>query len=188
MVLLIFSFLCFGPITVPVFSELGNKILNREEILEENEKPEVETEEVEEPEKEQILQTEEIEEAEEKSGEVVEKNFVTTTKPIVEPVVEEPVGPDCSEETILEYAKGYCKANYFLTRTIGINIDIPSLSSPLLKPKVDELEYQKGKLMECNIDAKTYIRNWSHGVDVCIDALYFRSTIYNSGINREGLF
>lgn len=70
-VLAVFSFLLFGPVTVPVFSELGDKILNKTEVVEEQEleedTPEV-AEEEEEPE-------EEVEEPEK----VIEKEVTTTT-------------------------------------------------------------------------------------------------------------
>lgn len=180
-VLTILSFLAFGPIKVPIFSELANRILNTEEESQVNEEPE----ELEKTNEDPIQETEEVEVIEQ----VVEKKTTIPTKPSPKPTPEEPTGPDCSEETILKYAQEYCKYNYALTRLIKIaNIEDPSLSYPPLKPTVDAIESQKSKLRDCNVDAKAYIRNWSQPAGICVDPMYYSSPMYFKNINIEGLF
>jgi hypothetical protein len=182
-VLAVFSFLLFGPITVPVFSQLGDNILNREEVqLEEVEY----VEEVEEEPDEEIVE-EDVEEEEPDEEEVVEKNVATTSKPTPDPEPPPETGPDCSEEAILQYASEYCRNNYRLTGRLG-ELHTDDLTNPLLGTRIEDLEYSKAKLKECNVDAKTYIRNWPSGAKVCVDAMYFYSPLYYKRINEEGLF
>ena len=85
LVLSLFSFLLFSPFEIPAFSQLGEKILRREEVREEN--PDIIIEEEEQPELEEVA--EEIEEETEESKKVVEKEVTTTTpKPAPKPAPE----------------------------------------------------------------------------------------------------
>lgn len=84
-VLAVFSFLLFGPVTVPVFSELGDKILNNTEIVEVEEEPKEDmVEEVEEPEEETKEETKEPEENVERKV-TTTPTKTTTPKPTPEP-------------------------------------------------------------------------------------------------------
>jgi cytoskeletal protein RodZ len=83
-VLAVFSFLLFGPVTVPVFSELGDKILNKTEVVEEQELEE-DTPEVAEKEEEPEEEVEEPEKVVEKEVATTTPTKTTTPKPTPEP-------------------------------------------------------------------------------------------------------
>jgi len=132
----LFSFLLFSPFEVPAFSQLGDKILGREEVQEEEpEKEEV----VEEPEEEE--EPEEIEEPKEEEEEkVVETQRVYVQQqapppppPAPEPEPESEPEPEpeplysCPSNTMEYYIDEYCKnlgnANYYDEIARGIRED-----------------------------------------------------------------
>jgi hypothetical protein len=100
-VLSVFSFLLFGPITVPVFSELGGKIWRKEEVvLGEKDKYEEKIEEIEEEQDgEEVVEQEIEEEQEEKQV----NPTTTSTQPnrVVEPKPEPKPEPEEEEEVVV---------------------------------------------------------------------------------------
>jgi hypothetical protein len=92
----VFSFLLFGPLTVPVFSELGESILNKEEQT-------VEIKEEEQPELEDVTEEEKKEEGEEEEveEEVIEKKVTTTPTKTTTPKSEPEAEPEPEEEEVV---------------------------------------------------------------------------------------
>lgn len=113
----LFSFLLFSPFEVPAFSQLGDRILGREEIQEEEQEKEVVKEEVEEETPEET--PEETEETGEETGEETQTPTptpapVTTSTPT--PVVEVPEdsapATTSIDETLLNNCKTTCENNF----------------------------------------------------------------------------